>query len=536
MATTLSPPGSSAHRFGGGAVAVVGRDAAGVRRWWVLVVLCTSLLVVSLDNTILNVALPSIARDFHASSSELQWIVDAYAVVFAGLLLVLGSVGDHVGRKRVFLAGLVVFAIGSALSAFSGSPDRLIAARAFMGIGGAAIMPSTLSILTDVFRTEQDRARAIGIWSGTTGIGIAVGPIAGGWLLAHFWWGSVFLVNVPIAVIGAVLALWLVPESKDPAARRPDPVGGALSTVGMGALLWGIIEAPSRSWASPAVIGAISGAVLVLAVFVLWERRSTHAMLDLTFFRSRRFSAAIGAMSFVIFALMGALFLLTQYLQFSLGYSPFAAGLRVGPVALVILVVAPLSAVAVRLVGTKPVVGTGMALIALGMALLSRTTVAGDYGNALPALLLLGIGTGLAFAPSTESVMGSVPRQRTGVGSGTNGTALQLGGALGVGILGSLLASRYQGRLAAALAHTPVPTSILHLIDGSLAGALTVAQRVGGSRGAALASVSRHAFVSGMDLAMVVGAVAVALGATLVLAFLPNRSDQVRAARRGPPS
>jgi hypothetical protein len=284
------------------------------------------------------------------------------------------------------------------------------------------------------------------------------------------------------------------------------------------------------------VIGAISGAVLVLAVFVLWERRSTHAMLDLTFFRSRRFSAAIGAMSFVIFALMGALFLLTQYLQFSLGYSPFAAGLRVGPVALVILVVAPLSAVAVRLVGTKPVVGTGMALIALGMALLSRTTVAGDYGNALPALLLLGIGTGLAFAPSTESVMGSVPRQRTGVGSGTNGTALQLGGALGVGILGSLLASRYQGRLAAALAHTPVPTSILHLIDGSLAGALTVAQRVGGSRGAALASVSRHAFVSGMDLAMVVGAVAVALGATLVLAFLPNRSDQVRAARRGPPS
>jgi len=527
ITTPLAAPHLGAHVVGAA-------RRAGRRRWWVLVVLCTSLLIVSLDNTILNVALPSIVRDFHASSSELQWIVDSYAVLFAGLMLVFGSIGDHVGRKRVFVAGLVVFATGSAMSAFSGSPHWLIASRAFMGVGGAAIMPSTLSILTNVFTEERDRARAIGMWSGTTGIGIAVGPIAGGWLLAHFWWGSVFLINVPIALAGALGALWLVPESRDPAARRPDPVGGGLSTVGMGLLLWGIIEAPDLSWSSARVVGALALAAVVLGSFVLWERHSTHPMLDLSFFRSRRFSAAIGSMSFVIFALMGALFLLTQYLQFALGYSPLAAGLRVGPVALVILVVAPLSSLLVRAVGTKVIVATGMATIAIGLALLSATTVAGHYGAALPALVLLGIGTGLAFAPSTESVMGSVPRERTGVGSATNGTALQLGGALGVGVLGSLLASRYQGRLDPVLALRGAPAAARHLVDGSLGGALAVAQHVGGAQGAALATLAREAFVSGMDLAMVVGAAVASVGAVLVLVFLPSRPDRVGGAPEPP--
>jgi len=503
------------------------RRASGARhRWLTLAVLCTSLLIVSLDNTILNVALPSIVRDLHASSSQLQWIVDSYAIVFAGLLLVFGSLGDRIGRKRVFMAGLFIFAVGSTLAATSGSPHALMAWRAFMGIGGAAIMPSTLSILTNVFREERDRARAIGIWSGTTGIGIAVGPIAGGWLLAHFWWGSVFLVNVPIAAIGLVAALWLVPDSRNPASKHPDPLGAALSTVGMGLLLWGIIEAPGRSWASVPVLAAIGGALVVLTGFVLWEHHCDHPMLDLSFFGSRRFSAAIGSMSFVIFALMGMLFVLTQYLQFSLGYSPFATGIRIGPVALVILVVAPLSAVLARWVGTKVVVGSGMVSIATGLALLSRVSVAGTYGSALPALVLLGLGTGLAFAPSTESVMGSLPPGQTGVGSGTNGTSLQLGGALGVGVLGSLLASRYQGRLHVALAHQAVPASVLQVINGSLGGALSVAHTVGGARGAALEALSRSAFVSGMDLAMIVGAVAVACGAAVAFVLLPSRSER----------
>jgi len=498
--------------------------------WLVLPVLCVSLLIVSLDNTILNVALPVMARVMHASSSQLQWIVDAYAIVFAGLLLAIGSLGDRVGRKWIFMLGLAFFAVGSAASAFSGTPDRLIAARAFMGIGAAAIMPSTLSILTNVFTRPDDRARAIGLWSGTAGLGVAIGPVAGGWLLAHYWWGSVFLINVPIALAGLLAVAWLVPNSKNPASKRPDPVGAGLSVVGMGLLLWGIIEAPNRTWTSPLVLGALAAAALVLFAFVVWERRSTHPMLEMSFFSSRRFSAAIGAMGLVIFALMGGLFLLTQYLQFSLGYSAFATGMRIAPIAAVVLVAAPLSIVLVRIVGTKPVVFTGMSLIAVGLGLLSRLTVHGTYLEALPAFFLMGIGTGLAFAPCTESVMGSLPLELAGVGSATNGAALQTGGALGVGVLGSLLNTRYQDRLTPVLSHYPVPRSILHLITGSLGGALTVAHQVGGGLGAGLAGLARQSFISGFDLAVTVGAIVVGAAALVVLVVLPNRAPPSRLA------
>jgi EmrB/QacA subfamily drug resistance transporter len=491
----------------------------------VLAVLCVSLLIVSLDNTILNVALPVIVRTLHASSSALQWIVDAYAIVFAGLLLVVGSLGDRLGRKWVFMAGLVIFAGGSALSAFSGSADRLIAARAFMGVGGSAIMPSTLSILTNTFTEAHDRARAIGIWSGTTGLGVAVGPVVGGWLLAHFWWGSVFLVNVPIALLGLLAALFFVPNSKNPDTKPSDPLGGLLSIVGMGLLLWGIIEAPDRSWTSPAILASLGASVVVLTTFAIWERRSSHPMLQVSFFSSRRFSGAMGAMALIMFTLTGALFLLTQYLQFSLGYTPLQTGLRIAPIAAVLLVMAPLSTLLVRYVGTKPVVVTGMAVIAVGFALLSRITVSDHYLDVLPAFLLIGLGTGLAFAPSTESVMGALPIEQAGVGAATNGASLQTGGALGVGILGSLLSTRYQDRLKPVLSHHPMPASVLHLITGSLGGALAVSGRIGGVLGVELASLAKAAFVSGLDLAVTVAAVVVAFAAVLVLAVLPNRPD-----------
>ncbi len=500
------------------------RSARPQHRGVILAVLCVSLLVVSLDSTILNVALPTIVRAMHATSSQLQWMVDAYVVVFAGLLLVLGSLGDRVGRKWVFMGGLVLFAAGSAASAMATSPDGLIAARAFMGIGGAAIMPSTLSILASVFTADDERLQAIGIWSGTTGIGVAIGPVAGGWLLAHYWWGSVFLVNVPIALVGFCAAAWFVPNSRSPESKRPDVVGAALSIVGMGLLLWGIIEAPSRSWSSPAIIGAIVAAAVVLAGFGWWERHSTHPMLELSFFRSRRFSAAIAAMGLVIFALMGALFLLTQYLQFELGYSPLQTGLRLAPIAAVLLVAAPVSTLAVRYVGTKPIVFGGLACIAAGFVLLSRITVHGSYLEALPALFVIGTGVGLALAPCTESVMGSLPLAELGVGSATNSTVLQLGGALGVGVLGSLLNTRYADRLTPVLsaAKFKVPLPILHDITGSLGGALAVAQRAG-VYGAVLARLARAAFVSGMDLALLVGAIVVAGAAFLVLVVLPTR-------------
>lgn len=498
--------------------------APGRYRRLTLVVLCVSVLIVSLDTMILNVALPAIVRAMHASSSQLQWIVDAYVIVFAGLLLVFGSLGDRVGRKWIFMAGLVVFAAGSVMSAFSPTPDRLIASRAFMGIGGAAVMPSTLSILTNVFTRSEDRARAIGIWSGTTGLGVAIGPMAGGWLLAHYWWGSVFLVNVPIVLAGLLATAFLVPNSKSRSSKRSDPVGAGLSVVGMGLLLWGIIEAPNRSWTSPLIFGALAAAVLVLIGFVVWEGRSAHPMLELSFFRSRRFSAAIGAMAMVIFGLMGTVFLLTQYLQFSLGYSAFQTGLRVAPIAVVVLVTAPLSNVLVRFVGTKPVVCTGMGLIVAGLALLSRVTVHGTYTDALPALFFLSAGSELAFAPCTESVMGSLPLEQTGVGSATNSTAWQTGGALGVAVLGSLLNTRYQDRMAPVLGHYRIPQSILHLITGSLGGALGVAQHVGGGLGAALSTTARLSFVSGMDLAVAVGAVVVGAAGVVVLMTLPNRA------------
>jgi len=492
-------------------------------RWLILAVLCVSLLVVSLDNTILNVALPTIVRAMNATSSDLQWIVDAYAIVFAGLLLVAGSLGDRLGRKSVFLAGLAIFAAGSANSAFSATPDRLVAARAFMGIGAAAIMPSTLSILTNVFTNSRDRAKAIGIWSGTTGLGVAAGPVIGGWLLAHYWWGSVFLVNVPIALGGLLAAIWLVPNSKNPASRPPDLVGGGLSILGLGLLLWGIIEAPQRSWTSPLVLGTLGVAAVVLVGFVLWERHSTHPMLELSFFSSRRFSVAMGGMGLVIFALMGGLFLLTQYLQFSLGYTALQTGLRIAPIAAVLLVAAPLSSVLVRFVGTKPIVFTGMGLIALGFGALSQTTVRSTYLDVLPAFFLMGVGTGLAFAPCTESVMGSLPLDQAGVGAATNSAALQIGGALGVGVLGSLLNTRYDSQMAPALAHQVIPSSVRDLITGSLGGALGVAEHVGGRLGAELADAGRHAFVSGMDLAVTVGAVVVGVAALVVFALLPNR-------------
>ncbi|MDA8355590.1 MAG: DHA2 family efflux MFS transporter permease subunit, partial [Actinomycetota bacterium] len=374
------------------------RRSAGSRRWATLAVLCVSLLIVSLDNTVLNVALPTLVRDLHASSSGLQWVMDAYAVVFAGLLLVQGSLGDRLGRKWVFLAGLVVFAVGSAASAFSHTTGMLVGARAFMGIGAAAIMPSTLSILTNVFVEPRERARAIGIWSGTTGLGLAVGPIVGGWLLTHFWWGSVFLINVPIAAVGFAAAVWLVPNSRQETTLPPDPLGAVLSIGGMVLLLWGIIEAPNRSWTSPYVLGSIAAGIVVLALFVHWEHRTTHPMLELSFFRSRRFSVAVVAMALVIFSLMGSLFLLTQYLQFDLGYSPLQAGVRITPIAGILLVAAPISSILAERFGTRAVVAVGLGLISVGLFTLARTSTHGTYGTAFPGLALLGLGTGLAFA------------------------------------------------------------------------------------------------------------------------------------------
>lgn len=492
-------------------------------RWATLSILCVTLLLVSLDLTILSVALPSIVRGLRATSSQLQWLIDAYAVAFAGLLLTLGALGDRIGRKWVFLAGLLVFAAGSAVSAFSASVGLLTTGRVVMGVGAAALMPCTLSILTNVFTTDRDRGRAIGIWSATAGLGVAIGPVLGGFLLVRYWWGSVFLINVPIALSGALAAIFLVPNSRNARPKRLDLVGALLSVLGFGLLLWAIIEAPNRQWTAPPIVAALAGSAALITGFVVWEHRRTDPMLPVSFFSSRRYSAAIASLALVLFALMGLLFLMTQYLQFVLGFSAFRAGLAIGPVALVLLLTAPFSAVLARKIGTKAVIAPGLLLVALGMGFLSQTTMRDGYGWCLPFFLIIGSGVGLALAPSIDSVMGSVPKDEAGVGSATSDTSMQVGAALGVAVLGTALNLRYQHLLSALIGHHALPPAIRDIILGSLGGALQVAARVPGPAGAALADAARRSFVSGMDLGLLIATIVVVAAASVVVLALPQR-------------
>jgi len=494
------------------------------RRQAVLMVLCASALIVNVDNTILNVALPTLVRTLHATSSQLQWIVDSYAMVFAGLLLVGGSLADRFGRKRFFLIGLGVFAAGSVGAAFSGSVDLLIAWRAVMGAGAALTIPASLSIINDVFRVPAERARAIGAWAATIGLGIALGPIAGGLLLARFWWGSIFLVNVPIVVAGFAGALLLVPDSKNPAADRPDPWGAALSIGGLGLLLWAIIEAPASGWGSWKVIGAGLASLAVLGTFVTWEARSSHPMLKLGFFSDRRFSVAAAAEILGVFGLLGALFVQTQFLQFDLELSPLQAGLRILPMAAVLAVSAPLSPVLARVIGLKFTVAAGLAAIAGGLWQISAVSAATTtYQDVVPGLLLIGLGAGLLLPTATNSVVGSVPQGDSGMGSASNAVALQVGGALGVAVIGSVLSTRYQDHLTTALAGRHLPAAATQTILGSLGGALAVAAHAEGATGALLAHTARAAFMSGTEIALAVGAAVALAGVALVLARLPSR-------------
>jgi len=495
------------------------------RRWWVLAVLCVSLAMIGLDNTILNVALPTLVRDLHASFSQLQWIIDSYTVVFAGLLLTAGSLGDRFGRKWVMLVGLGVFCAGSAFSAFAWSPEILVVTRALMGVGGALVMPATLSILTNVFVEPHEREKAIGIWAGVAGVGIAVGPIAGGLLLQHFWWGSVFLINVPVIVVGMIAAALLVPNSADPAAPRLDLVGAFLSTVGLAVLLWGIIEAPTTGWHSDRVLVGVSVGLVILGLFLAWELHTDHPMIHLRFFRNRRFSAAGGAIALVVLGLYGTLFVLTQYLQFVLGYSALGTGVAFIPLALLLLIAGPASTPLVRRLGTKAVVSTGLLMIAGGLAWLATASANATFvGGVLGPLAILGLGFGLTMAPTTESIMGSLPRAQAGAGSAMNSTLLQVGGALGVAIIGSVLSAGYRSSVDAVMAGHAVPAWVAQIIRSSVGGALEVAHRAGGTLGQALAGAADHGFVHGMHMAMGVACGFAVLGILVVVAFLPARA------------
>jgi EmrB/QacA subfamily drug resistance transporter len=496
---------------------------ADTRRWLVLGVMCLSLLLIVMDNTIVNVALPTLQSDLDAGTTELQWVVDAYILVFAGLLLTMGSLGDRFGRRGALAIGLSVMGIASILSSFANSADQLIATRALMGAGGAMIMPATLSIITNVFTDRRERAQAIAIWSATAGAAVAIGPVTGGWLLEHFWWGSVFLVNVPVVVVALVLGQLFVPTSRDPAAPPIDVPGALLSIAGLVVLVWAIIEGPG-GWTDPEILGGFALAAVLLGTFVLWERRTHFPMLDLSFFRNARFSAASAAIMLTFFAMFGSLFLLTQFLQSILGYTPLEAGIRLLPMAGVMMVVSPLSAKVVERIGSKVVVATGLSVAAVGLIMASRLTAGASYPEVLIALVVLAAGLALVMPPATESIMGSLPLAKAGVGSAVNDTTRQVGGALGVAVLGSVMSSTYGPRVTDAISGFPVSSEQASAIRDQIGAAMRAANEIGGEPGRMLADVASRGFADGMSTAFIIGAAALALGAVIVALFLPARA------------
>ncbi len=487
-------------------------------RWWTLIVLSLSLVLIAVDTTILNVAIPTLQRDLGASASGLQWIVSSYILVFAGLLLTMGFLGDRFGRKRMLQAGLVAFGIASLASAYSQTTGQLIVARAFMGVGGAMIMPATLSIIVDVFPREE-RAKAIGIWSAVAGIGVPMGMVVGGWLLESLWWGSVFLINIPIVAVVLAAGFLLVPDSRDPAPRKIDILGAILSTAALSILLYSIIEAPEQGWLNPLVLGGFAVSLALGIAFALYELRSDHPMLDIRLFRSARLSSGAIGISFSFLALLGMIFLFTQYLQLVRGFTPLEAGLGMVPLALGFMVGGGSSPLLASKLGTKSVVTGGLVVIGSTLTAFAFLDVATAYWITAVGLVFLGFGMGTTMAPATDAVMGSVPEANAGVGSALNDVTRNVGGALGIGIMGSVFTSTYGSSVTNAVVSLSADDA--EAVANSLGAAMQVAANLGGSAGDALITAANGAFLDGFGIAMVVAASIAFVGALVVVRFMP---------------
>jgi EmrB/QacA subfamily drug resistance transporter len=500
------------------------------RRWAVLWVMNLSLVIVVAGNSSLNVALPSIVRDLDATSSQLQWIVDAYALVFAGLLLPMGALGDRFGRKGMLQGGLAVFALGSFLAIFATEPWHLIATRSLMGVGGAMIMPATLSIITNVF-PPQERSKAIAIWAGFAGAGAALGPLLSGLLLEHYWFGSVFLINVPIVAVALVSGALLVPSSRDPRQRKLDPVGGLLSMVALFALLYAIIEGPERGWMNGATIGLFAAALVLGVAFVRWEQHTDEPMLPMDQFRDRRFSMGTGTIGLTFFAMFGTFFVASQYLQFVLGYSPLEAGLATLPMAVMMIIFAPRSAGFAERFGRDKVMAAGLTTVALGLLSFSFLTTHAPYVQVAIGLMLLGGGMSLTTAPATGAVMESMPLAKAGVGSAVNDTSREVGGSLGVAILGSILASGYRSSLDGNVL-SQAPAEVAAMVREGVGTALAVADQAAANPETAqfaplVRDTARTAFVDGMTPVFWAASAVALLTAGLVLKFMPSRGEVV---------
>ena len=502
-----------------------GEVAGHPRRWATLAVMCLAVFVVMVDGTIVNVALPTLADRLGASTRQLQWIVDSYLLVFTGLLLAAGGLGDKFGRKRALLVGLAAFGATSAFAGLSGSAESLIAGRALMGIGAALIFPATLAIITNVFLDARERAAAIGIWSAVSGMAVAAGPIAGGWLLEHFWWGSVFFVNVPVVLVVIVITWIVVPESREHDAPRLDVVGLMASIAAIGALVFTIIEAPEFGWLDARTLVGFAVAAVLIAGFVRWELRQQHPMLPVTIFRNLRFSAASVAITSAFFALLGFIFLISQYFQLVRGYSPLEAGLRTLPVATSIAVASVVTPKLVHAVGTTQVVRTGLALMAIAFMWIGlRVDTGTSYAEIVGQMVFLGLGLGATTAASTESIMGSLSVERAGVGSAVNDTTRELGGTLGVAIIGSVFSSIYVDSLDhAGGVFANLPPDVQEAARESVAGAGRIARELGPDAPAFLAQVN-DAFLSGLGIGCFVAAGVAFAGAAFASRFLPSRA------------
>jgi EmrB/QacA subfamily drug resistance transporter len=491
----------------------------------ILAVLLLATFLINLDTTLVNVALPTLVRELHATTSQLQWVVDAYNLVFAALLLTCGSLSDRLGRKGMLIGGLAVFGTASVVGSFAPSPAWLIAARAVMGLGAAMTFPATLSLISNVFTGRAERARAIGLWGAVAGVAIALGPIVGGWLLQHFSWGSIFVAMGPVAGVAIVLAAISVPTSKDPDAARADVAGLLLSTAAMALLVFTIIEAPSYGWGASRTVAGFAGAAVLGLTFVLRERRAAHPMLDVRLFRNMRFTAASGSVTISFFTLFGFIFLMTQYFQFIRGYGPLSTGVHLLPVALAVGAGSVAGTqLAVRR-GTKLIVSLGLIAMAgfYGWVAATVTTTI-SYDIIAAQMVLYGLGMGFTSAPATESIMGAVSLRQAGVGSAVNDSTRLLGGTLGVAVIGSVYASLYGARLTARLpAALPAPVSAV--AHQSVGAALTVAARAGSAGhpviGAAIREAATTAFLHGLSVSCLVAGGVAAGGAVLAVLFLP---------------
>ncbi len=491
----------------------------------ILAALLLAAFAINLDTTLVNVALPTLVRELHATTSQLQWVVDAYNLVFAALLLTSGSLSDRTGRKGMLLTGLAVFGIASVIGGFTTSPAQLIAVRSVMGLGAAMIFPATLSLITNVFTGRAERARAIGLWGANAGIAIALGPIVGGWLLEHFTWASIFIAMGPVAAAGALLVAVSVPTSKSTDAAAVDVPGLVLSTAAMALLVFTIIEAPSYGWGSARSVAGFLVSAALLAAFIGWEQRAASPMLDVRLFRNMRFSAASGSVTVAFFTLFGFIFLMTQYFQFIRGYGPLSTGVHLLPVALSVGVGSVVGTQLSVRAGAKLVVTAGLvAMAAFYVWVAATTTASTSYGIIAVQMVLYGLGMGFTSAPATESIMGAVSPSQAGVGSAVNDATRLLGGTLGVAIIGSVYASLYGSRLTARLPAV-LPGRLSTLAHQSVGAALAVSGKVTAAGHAALGravhDAASNAFLHGLTVGCLVAGLVAAIGAVLAVAFLP---------------